>query len=479
MGESFMKWETVIGLEVHAQLKTQSKLFSGSANGHSVTPNSQTSFIDAGFPGVLPVVNESAIILAIRFGLAIDAQINNLSFFERKNYFYPDLPKGYQISQYQRPLISNGHLEINLDNVKKDIIITRAHLEEDAGKSVHNINNNSGIDFNRSGIPLLEIVTSPCMHSAAEAIAYLKNLHQLVRFIDICDGNMQEGSFRCDVNLSLRPIGESKLGIRTELKNLNSFRFIEKAILYEEKRHHEILDRGGELHQETRLFNPDTEATYVMRSKENENDYRYFPDPDLLPIVINKEIISNIRNNMPPLPKEIKSQLEQQGATEDEIQFLLSSPSHINYFHAIKNQSHVEIKLILNWLRGSYSSALNAAHLNFDHILIAPNVFAHFLNAIADQKINSTIAKKIFAELLTGKINLDELIHENAENIITDDQIIPLIQSILAKYPEQQSQYLAGKEKLLAFFVGKVMQELQGKADPVHINDLFRKALKK
>lgn len=330
-----MEWDTVIGLEVHAQLKTKSKLFSGASTAFGATPNSQTSFIDAGLPGVLPVLNEQAIIMAIQFGLAIHGTINDLSVFERKNYFYPDLPKGYQISQYQKPIVTNGYLNIQLgNNLEKTVHIARAHLEEDAGKSLHDAHTDyTGIDLNRAGTPLLEIVTTPCLHSAEEAINYLKTLHQLVRFLGICDGNMQEGSFRCDVNLSIKPKGSSVLGTRTELKNLNSFRFIEKAIAFEQARHQDILESGLSVIQETRLYNPDNNTTQAMRGKENENDYRYFPDPDLLPIHIDKEQIEAIKNNLPDLPEAISKELKNTPSLNDEdINFILSSPDTYQYY---------------------------------------------------------------------------------------------------------------------------------------------------
>ncbi|MDI1352663.1 MAG: Asp-tRNA(Asn)/Glu-tRNA(Gln) amidotransferase subunit GatB, partial [bacterium] len=339
-----MEWEMVIGLEVHAQLKTKSKLFSGASTAFGATANSQTCFIDAGFPGVLPVLNQEAIIMAIQFGLAIKADINDGSVFERKNYFYPDLPKGYQISQLQKPIVSNGKLTIHLDDgSEKKVDIERAHLEEDAGKSLHEMHHQyTGIDLNRAGTPLLEIVTTPCLYSAEEAINYLKTLHQLVRFLGICDGNMQEGSFRCDVNLSLKPKDSPHLGTRTELKNLNSFRYIEKAIAYERARHQDILEQNGVIVQETRLYNPDTNSTHSMRDKENENDYRYFPDPDLLPIQITRFQIAEIKNNLPNLPEQIFKELKKNASlNEDDIVFILSSPAIYHFYQAIKSYQQI------------------------------------------------------------------------------------------------------------------------------------------
>jgi aspartyl-tRNA(Asn)/glutamyl-tRNA(Gln) amidotransferase subunit B len=472
-----MTWQTVIGLEVHAQLKTCSKLFSGTATTYGAPPNSQTSFIDAGLPGVLPVLNQEAVRIAIQFGLAINAEINDHSFFERKNYFYPDLPKGYQISQFQRPIVGNGYLEI--DSGRK-IHIVRAHLEEDAGKSLHDINPiYTGIDLNRAGTPLLEIVTAPCLFSASEAISYLKTLHQLLQFLGICDGNMQEGSFRCDVNLSLKPENREELGTRTELKNLNSFRFIEKAIYYEQARHQDILEAGQQVIQETRLYCPDTNTTQVLRSKENENDYRYFPDPDLLPIHISPEYIATINANMPACPADIRKRLQDHDKlVNDNVDFLLSSRAVLAFYNEVKRLTHAEPKTIVNWLKGTYMAALHSQNLSFEQPPVSAKNLACLLDRLTDNTIPNNLAKDIFTKLLQGADSVDELIASSgykADSIHAE--LDKIIRAIIKNNPQQAADYRAGKEKLLAFFVGQVMKQTKGQADPAQINILVRKAL--
>lgn len=478
-----MTWQTVIGLEVHAQLKTESKLFSSASTVYGATPNSQTSFIDAGLPGVLPVLNQQAVYMAICFGLAIDAQINDLSYFERKNYFYPDLPKGYQISQFQRPIVSNGYLDISTNaNETKKVSIIRAHLEEDAGKSLHDAHADyTGVDLNRAGTPLLEIVTAPCLYSAKEAVSYLKALHQLLRFLDICDGNMQEGSFRCDINISLRPSGSEKLGTRTELKNLNSFRFIEKAIHYEQCRHQDLLETGQNVMQETRLYCPNTDRTQVLRSKENENDYRYFPDPDLLPIKITHEDLESVKEKMPLKPSQIKERLKHEDLLgTDDIDFLLTSPASIRFYEAVRMQSHAEPKIIANWLKGIYSAALNERGLNFEHPPVSPSLFACLLDRLTDNVIPAHLAKTIFISLMTAKDKtVDELIEESGYKKSDSSAIERIIRTIIAANPEQVAEYQSGKEKLFAFFVGQVMKQTKGQADPAQVNALLKKYLLK
>ncbi len=476
-----MTWQTVIGLEIHAQLKTASKLFSSADSSYGASPNSHTSFIDAGLPGVLPVLNHKAINMAIQFGLAINAEINDLSYFERKNYFYPDLPKGYQISQFQRPIVSNGEIEIYVENKIKKIIIERAHLEEDAGKSIHDMHElYTAIDLNRAGTPLLEIVTTPCMYSAAEAIAYLKTIHQLVRFLDICDGNMQEGSFRCDVNLSLRKKGVEKLGTRTELKNLNSFRFIEKAIAYEQNRHQDLLESGQNVTQETRLYCPNTDRTEVLRSKENENDYRYFPDPDLLPIKISSSLLKEIKESMPELPAEIIKRLEfEDKISFDDIEFLLSSPIIIKFYDKVKSLSHADAKTIVNWLKGTYSAALNAASLSFDQAPVPEIYLAELLNKLTDNKITSNIAKSIFAKLMIKLQPIDELMNSSGFDKQIDNNLLEdIIKEIVKNNPKQVEDFRSGKEKIFSFFVGLVMKQTKGSADPARVNTLLREYLK-
>lgn len=476
-----MTWQTVIGLEVHAQLKTSSKLFSNSATAFGAPANSQTNFIDAGFPGVLPVLNQQAVHMAVQFGLAIDAQINDLSFFERKNYFYPDLPKGYQISQLQRPIVSDGHLDIVTEtNHIKKIHIERAHLEEDAGKLLHDAHPTyTGIDLNRAGTPLLEIVTSPCLFSASEVISYLKTLHQLLRFLGICDGNMQEGSFRCDVNLSLKPAGSQSLGTRTELKNLNSFRFIEKAIAYEELRHQDILESGQHVRQETRLYCPNTDTTQLLRSKENENDYRYFPDPDLLPIHITEKDLELIKTNMPALPATIKQRLQDsENLATNDIEFLLTSPAVMQFYDDVKRQSHAPSTTIINWLKGTYTATLNDRGLTFEEPPVSSAHLACLLDRLTDNKIPAHIAKTIFAQLLTAPGSVDELIIASGYQQQSNTSVIEgIIQTTIENYPQQAADYRSGKQKLLSFFVGQVMKQTKGQGDPTQINELLRKYL--
>lgn len=473
-----MEWDTVIGLEVHTQLKTQSKLFSGASAAFGATPNSQTCFIDAGLPGVLPVLNQQAVIFAIQLGLALKADINDLSFFERKNYFYPDLPKGYQISQLQKPIVSNGSLRIQLDNGSDKIIpIERAHLEEDAGKSLHAVHGDySGIDLNRAGTALLEIVTAPCLYSAAEAISYLKTLHQLVRFLGISDGNMQEGSFRCDVNISLKPKGSPILGTRTELKNLNSFRYIEKAIAYEVMRHQDLLESGQTLIQETRLYNPDTNTTHAMRQKEQANDYRYFPDPDLLPIEITRYQIAAIKRSLPELPEQIIKQLNTNPLLHDEdIQFLLSSPATWQFYKEVKTKSCACEKLIINWMKGHYMAALNESHLSFENAPLSTDDFAAFLDKIQDKSLSTSQAKTVFAALWSKEGNLDSLMQKCVA--IDNTALETMVNQLIEQYPSQAAEYKAGKDKLLAFFVGQMMKQTKGQADPETITALLKKSL--
>jgi aspartyl-tRNA(Asn)/glutamyl-tRNA(Gln) amidotransferase subunit B len=476
-----MEWDTVIGLEVHIQLKTKSKLFSGASTTFGATPNSQTCFIDAGFPGVLPVLNQEAVFMAIQFGLAIQADINDQSVFERKNYFYPDLPKGYQISQFQKPIVSNGILPINMTNGnKKNIEIVRAHLEEDAGKSLHGVHPGySGIDLNRAGTALLEIVTAPCMFSSDEVLCYLKKLHQLVQFLGICDGNMQEGNFRCDVNLSLKPKNTSILGTRTELKNLNSFRFIEKAIAYEQARHQNLLESDQKVIQETRLYNPDTHSTHAMRGKENENDYRYFPDPDLLPIQVTRFLIAEIKNNLPDLPDKIHAELNNiPSLNEADINFILSSPAVYQFYKAVKAQSLAPDKMIINWLKGQYSAALNEAHLSFETPRVSAKTMANLLNKLHDNTISLNNARTIFTFLWAGEDDVQAIIaRESLQQVDHTALLEEMVINLIAQYPEQSADYKAGKEKLLAFFVGQIMKQTKGQANPEQINLLFKKHL--
>lgn len=481
-GFLIMSWQTVIGLEVHVQLKTKSKLFSNAPTTYGARPNAQTNFVDAGLPGVLPVLNEEAVHMALMFGLAIDAQINNDSYFERKNYFYPDLPKGYQISQYKRPIVGPGHLKITLDNGADKIIhIDRAHLEEDAGKSIHDIHYEySAIDLNRAGTPLLEIVTTPCMSSAHEAVRYLKNLHQLVKFLGICDGNLQEGSFRCDVNLSVKKAGDEQLGVRTEIKNLNSFRYIEKAIEFEINRHIEALENGDVIIQETRLFSPEKNATFSMRGKESDNDYRYFPDPDLLPIHVSDELLTDINNKMPKLPADIKAKLTFSSLHQDDIDFILSDPAVLSFYESVKYKSKAQEQLIINWLKGPVSATLNENQTNFDAPPINSDQLAELLNLLAENKIVSSQAKKIYEQVLATNKSIMTIIQEQGFDQTFDSELLKkIISQVIENHPNQVKEYLSGKEKLLGFFVGQVMKQTKGKANPSEINKLVIEQIRK
>lgn len=477
-----MTWETTIGLEVHAQLKTNSKLFSGSNTTFGAPPNTQTSYLDAALPGTLPVINQHAVTMAIQFGLAIQAQIQDQSLFERKNYFYPDLPKGYQISQYQRPILENGHLDILLPNTTtKTITIQRAHLEEDAGKLLHESHpSHTAVDLNRAGTPLLEIVTTPCITSAQEAVIYLKTLHQLIRFLGICDGNMQEGSFRCDVNLSLKPCGSTTLGTRVELKNLNSFRYIEKAIHYEQQRQADLLDNGQSVRQETRLYCPNTNRTQTMRSKENENDYRYFPDPDLLPIRITKEDIIAIQQTLPPLPHQIRHTLHTDYLlSEEDIEFLLSSPAHYRFFMEVQQQTQAPAKTTANWLKGTYTAALHEAELTFENPPVAAHDVSYLLNHLVDKTLTHAAAKNVFAQRMRQEDTVEALIQKTKEqhNGLDNTALKTLIQATIEKFPEQVVEYRAGKEKLLSFFVGQIIKQTKVQASPEAIHALLRELL--
>ncbi|MCC5791024.1 MAG: Asp-tRNA(Asn)/Glu-tRNA(Gln) amidotransferase subunit GatB [Legionellaceae bacterium] len=478
-----MQWDMIIGLEVHAQLTTQTKLFSNASTAYGGSANVHTSYVDAALPGTLPVMNREALIKAIQFGLAINAQINPCSWFERKHYFYPDLPKGYQISQFQSPVVQNGQLEISLaDGRDKAVHIVRAHLEEDAGKSVHDAHiAYSGIDLNRAGIPLLEIVSAPCLTSADEAIRYLKTLHRLVRFLGICDANMQEGSFRCDVNISLKPAGSQTLGTRTELKNLNSFRFIEKAIAFEYQRQKQCLEQGETMVQETRLYDPDKDCTRPMRSKENEQDYRYFPDPDLLPLYVDETLIHSIQASLPPLPAAIMSELQSCTAlTEDDIQFLLTSPEHYAYYKAVCRETALAgaEKTVVNWLKGPYSALLNEAQASFSQPPIDAPSLALLIQALVEQSISSTSARKIFQESWKKGERLADKIAAVRNGQMPDmAEIDSMVQDCLLKNPQQVAQYKAGKTKLLGFFVGQLMQQSQGAADPAVLSACLKKHL--
>ncbi len=476
-----MEWETVIGLEVHVQLSTKSKLFSGAATSYGGQPNTQACAIDLGLPGVLPVLNEEAVKMAVKLGLSIDAEISLNSVFARKNYFYPDLPKGYQISQYELPIVYKGHLDVMLDDGQlKRVDITRAHLEEDAGKSMHEeTSDKSLIDLNRAGTPLIEIVSEPDLRSAKEAVAYLKTLHAWVRYLDISDGNMQEGSFRCDANVSVRPKGQKELGTRTEIKNVNSFRFVERAINYEVARQINIIENGGHIIQETRLYDADKNETRPMRSKEEAMDYRYFPDPDLLPVILSKEYIEHIAKNLPELPNQKKQRFEKDyDLTSYDANILVSSKEMAEYFEATVSQTKASAKIAANWIIGDLSAALNKANLDISQCPIPAKELATLLNRINDDTISGKLAKVVFESLWEKEGSTDEIINNKGLTQITDtSEIEKMIDQVLARNSEQVMQYRAGKDKVFGFLVGQVMKETKGKANPGQVNELLRKKL--
>jgi aspartyl-tRNA(Asn)/glutamyl-tRNA(Gln) amidotransferase subunit B len=477
-------WETVIGLEIHAQLSTRSKIFSGSPTAYGSAPNSQANLVDLAYPGVLPVLNQEAVRMAVKFGLAVDAAITARSVFARKNYFYPDLPKGYQISQYELPIVATGHMDIVLDDgSRKRIGITRAHLEEDAGKSLHEgLGKLSGIDLNRAGTPLIEIVSEPDMRSAKEAVAYLKKVHTLVRYLEICDGNMQEGSFRCDANVSVRKIGAEKLGTRAEIKNINSFRYVEKAINYEVARQIDVLEGGGKVVQETRLYDPDKGETRSMRSKEEANDYRYFPDPDLLPVEVDAAFIAGVRTTLPELPDQKAARfVATLGLSEYDAGVLTSSKELAAYYEEVAKllgSSKDLAKLAANWVAGSLAAALNEHNLEITESRIDAPGLAGLLNRIVDNTISGKIAKDVFEAMWAEGKDADAIIDSRGLKQITDTGAIEkAIDEVMAKNPGQLADYRSGKDKLFGFFVGQTMKATGGKANPAQLNELLKKKL--
>jgi aspartyl-tRNA(Asn)/glutamyl-tRNA(Gln) amidotransferase subunit B len=477
-----MEWETVIGLEVHAQLATRSKIFSGASTAYGASPNSQACAVDLGLPGVLPVLNREAVRMAVKFGLAIGAEIAPRSVFARKNYFYPDLPKGYQISQYELPVVGLGSLEIEPEDGETKVIgITRAHLEEDAGKSLHeDFHGMTGIDLNRAGTPLLEIVSEPDMRSAKEAVAYLKKLHALVRYLEICDGNMQEGSFRCDANVSVRRRGTEKFGTRAEIKNINSFRFVERAINFEVERQIDILEGGGAVVQETRLFDPDKGETRSMRSKEEANDYRYFPDPDLLPLEITGEFIEGVRGTLPELPDEKKHRfMTHYGLSAYDAGVLTASREMGDYYEAVVKACGGHSKLAANWVMGELSGALNKDNREITESPVSAEALGAMLARIEDNTISGKIAKDVFEAMWNGEGTADQVIEKKGLKQITDTGAIEaIIDKVMADNPGQLEQYRAGKDKLFGFFVGQVMKATGGKANPGQVNDLLKRKLR-
>jgi len=476
-----MSWETVIGLEIHAQLTTRSKIFSGASTAYGAPPNSQACAVDLGYPGVLPVLNIEAVRLAVRFGLAVGGNISERSVFARKNYFYPDLPKGYQISQYELPIILGGNIHIILeDGPEKDIGLTRAHLEEDAGKSVHeSFDGQTGIDLNRAGTPLLEIVSEPELRSAAEAAAYMRTVHQLVRYLGICDGNMQEGSFRCDANISVRKVGEERLGTRTELKNLNSFRFVERAINYEIERQIDVIMDGGSVVQETRLYDADRGETRSMRSKEEANDYRYFPDPDLLPLVLDAQFIEAERARLPELPEARRCRFMQSfGLSASDAGLLTGNRETADYYEHLVECLGGEHKLAANWVNGTVAAALNREGMEIRDARVAPPLLAGLLRRISDGTISGKIAKEVFEAIWRGEGEADEIIQSRGLRQISDSTALgEIIDRVLKDHPDQVEQYRNGRHKVLGFLVGQVMKATDGKANPGQVNTLLREKL--
>ena len=474
-------WEVVIGLEIHTQLSTKSKIFSAASTAYGAEPNTQACLVDLGYPGVLPVLNEEVVHMAAMFGLAVNATVAPRSVFARKNYFYPDLPKGYQISQYELPIVEHGELFItDADGNDKRIGITRAHLEEDAGKSIHEgLDKSSGIDLNRAGTPLLEIVSEPDIRSAKEAVAYMRKIHTIVRYLGISDGNMQEGSFRCDANISVRPKGQEEFGTRAEIKNLNSFRFVEKAINYEVERQIDLIEDGGEVVQETRLYDSDKDETRSMRSKEEANDYRYFPDPDLLPVEISAEYIGSVREQLPELP-DAKQQrfVDEYDLKKDDAAILTISRPVADYFEATIAATEAGPQLAANWIVGDLSGALNKEGLDIGESRISAEDLAGLLTRISDNTISGKIAKQVFEAMWGGEGAADEVIDAKGLKQITDSSAIEaVVDKVIEANPGQVAEYKAGKDKLIGFFVGQVMKETQGQANPGQVNQVLKAKL--
>ena len=474
-------WEAVIGLEIHVQLSTKSKLFSGASTNFGALPNTQACNIDLAMPGVLPVLNEEVLKMAIKLGKALNADINSPTSFARKNYFYPDSPKGYQISQMDKPIVESGYLDIDTENGVKRIGVTRAHLEEDAGKSLHDdFDGQSGIDLNRAGTPLLEIVSEPEINTPQEAVAYLKSIHSIIRYLEISDGNMAEGSMRCDANVSVRKKGDTKLGTRTETKNVNSFRFVEKAIQYEIDRQINELESGNQITQETRLYDSQANTTRPMRSKEFANDYRYFPEPDLLPINLEKEFIEEVMATMPEMPTQKKIRFVSEfNLSEYDADLLAADKDLANFFEAVVKVSNSP-KLSANWIMGELSAELNKENLSINESKITSNKLGQLILRIEDGTISGKIAKEIFEKLWSSDNEVDEIIQgEGLEQVTDDKEIESMIDKVINSNPEQLEQYRSGKDRLFGFFVGQVMKASQGKANPKQVNDILRKKLEK
>ncbi len=478
-----MEWEVVIGLEIHAQLATKSKIFSGAATAYGAAPNSQACAVDLGLPGVLPVLNKEAVRMAVKFGLAVDAEIADRSVFARKNYFYPDLPKGYQISQFELPIVGKGQISIEMEDGSEKIVgITRAHLEEDAGKSLHeDFHGQTGIDLNRAGTPLLEIVSEPDMRSAKEAVAYMRKIHSLVRYLEICDGNMQEGSFRCDANVSIRPKGQEKFGTRAELKNINSFRNVERAINIEIERQIDVIESGGTVVQETRLYDADKNETRCMRSNEEANDYRYLPAPDLLPVVLDEGLLEQVRATLPELPNEKRDRLiSEMGLSKYDASVLTSSRELADYFESVLAATgNKDPKQCANWVTGTLSGALNKAGLEITESPVSAEQLGSVLLRIQDNTISGKIAKQVFEAIWNGEgADADAVIESKGLKQVTDSGAIEaMIDEVIAANPQQLQQYRDGKEQLFGFFVGQVMKASKGKANPGQVNEILKQKL--
>ena len=479
-----VQWESVIGLELHVQLATRSKIFSGAANRFGESPNTLACAVDLGLPGVLPVANEEVIRMAVMFGLAVDASIAGQSVFARKNYFYPDLPKGYQISQYELPIVSAGRVQIQVDGTTREIGITRAHLEEDAGKSVHEgFTGSTGIDLNRAGAPLIEIVSEPDLRSAGEAVALMKKIHALVRYLEISDGNMQEGSFRCDANVSIRPAGESRLGTRTETKNINSFRFVEQAINYEIDRQIGLVEAGQEVIQETRLYDPDRNETRSMRGKEEANDYRYFPDPDLPPVVIDNDYIESVRRQLPELPEQKQQRfMETYGLSEYDSSYLVANRETADYFESAMAEVPEQAKPVANWIMGELGAALNRENISINDSRVSAQMLAGLVKRIADGTVSNKLARQVFDALWEGGGDVDGIIEKQGLKQVTDSgEIGRLVDEVIAGNEAQVQQYQNAapekRGKMIGYFVGQVMKKSGGKANPKQVNQLLSEKL--
>lgn len=474
-----MSWETVIGLEIHVQLNTQSKIFSGASTAFGAEPNTHTCVVDLGFPGALPVLNKAVVEKSLKLALALNATINRKNVFDRKNYFYPDLPKAYQISQLAYPIMEHGQLDISIGDEVKTINVTRAHMEEDAGKSVHDaVPAATGVDLNRTGTPLLEVVSEPEMRSAAEAVAYAKALHSLVTWLGICDGNMAEGSFRVDANVSVRPQGQTEFGTRCEIKNLNSFRFLEQAINYEVERQIDLIEDGGKVVQETRLFNPDTGETRAMRSKEDAHDYRYFPDPDLMPIIITDEMLQQAKDAMPELPKQMAERfVRDYGITDYDARVLTTSPIQAAYFEEVAQKSG-EGKLSANWINGDLAAALNKEEKTLNESPVSAERLAGLIQRITDGTLSGKLAKKVFEALWTSDLTADEIIERDGLKQVTDTGAIEkMVDEVIAANQKSVEEYQSGKEKAFNALVGQVMKASRGKANPQQVQEILKNKL--